>query len=267
MKILRTIVLKDLKFNKKRTVGTIVGVVLSCALIVVIFGMFVSLYNSLLENEIRYGGYYHLKINNVNEDRIKELKDNERIKDVISIRNAGYLESEIANDYFVSEDLYSMDKDTFDLMKYKIEKGRFPENSEEVLISNSIKYMLNIDIGDYIDVKINENEVKAKVVGLSNRYGEIITTGVQNGDYNAYIVLKNPSSFKKDIINIIGDGTIKFNEIYHGDFEINLNILRWEVFDLSDEVSSFFVRILTIIVIIIVVTSVFSIRNSFAIST
>ena len=49
MNILRKLTLKDLKLNKKRTIGTLVGVILSCALIVVVLGMLVVLQNSIFK--------------------------------------------------------------------------------------------------------------------------------------------------------------------------------------------------------------------------
>ena len=48
MKILRSLTLKDLKLNKKRTIGTIVGIILSCALITVIGLFFESMRYTLL---------------------------------------------------------------------------------------------------------------------------------------------------------------------------------------------------------------------------
>ena len=57
MNILRKLTLRDLKLNKKRTIGTLVGIILSCALIIVVLGMFFSLFHTLLQSEIENNGY------------------------------------------------------------------------------------------------------------------------------------------------------------------------------------------------------------------
>ena len=72
MKILNKIIIKDLKLNKKRSIVTIIGIMLSVALICAVAGMFTSFRATLLKGVIESTGYYHIKIENVDEFHLEE---------------------------------------------------------------------------------------------------------------------------------------------------------------------------------------------------
>ena len=65
MNILSKLTKRDLKLNKKRTIGTLVGIILATALITVVGGMFFTFQNTLVEDSINNNGYYHIVLNNV----------------------------------------------------------------------------------------------------------------------------------------------------------------------------------------------------------
>ena len=65
MKILNKIIIKDLKLNKKRSIVTIIGIILSVALICAVAGMATSFRATLVKGEIESSGYYHVEIENV----------------------------------------------------------------------------------------------------------------------------------------------------------------------------------------------------------
>ena len=52
MNILKKITIKDLKLNKKRTIGTLVGIILSAALITVVVGMLFTMQNTLFKSTV-----------------------------------------------------------------------------------------------------------------------------------------------------------------------------------------------------------------------
>ena len=76
MDLLNKLTIKSLKLNKKRTISTIIGIILSCALICAVATMVASFQATLVENAINETGYYHLKISNVTDENIKTLKNN-----------------------------------------------------------------------------------------------------------------------------------------------------------------------------------------------
>lgn len=289
MNILRNLVLKDLKLNKKRTIGTIIGIVLSCALITVIGLFFTTLKNTLLVSEINSSGYWHLRLNDLDKNEISDLSNNRKFSKVIGVNVIG--DTFYGTDGYMSGDVYSMDKETFEDLSYKIIEGEFPKNSNEILINNAYAYQMDLNVGDTFDMEIGEistydseeepgvyytkNKIvnsktyKMKVSGIISRYGDLITTGIDSDNYNAYLVLKNPNNHIEVISNILGVENYK-NNIYspkYGDnYNVNEGVLRWEVFDFSDQVLTFLTSVIGIVIAIIMITSIFSIRNSFAIS-
>lgn len=74
MNILKKLTIKNLKLNKKRSVGTIVGIILSVALICAVGGMFTSFQATLLESAINETGYYHLAFDNIDNEIIDKIK-------------------------------------------------------------------------------------------------------------------------------------------------------------------------------------------------
>jgi len=62
MNILNKLAIKNLKLNKKRTIGTLIGIILSVALICAISSMVTSFQKTLIENAINETGYYHIML-------------------------------------------------------------------------------------------------------------------------------------------------------------------------------------------------------------
>ena len=62
MNILKQLSIRNLKLNIKRTISTIIGIILSVALICAVSTMVSSFQATLIENAINETGYYHLKI-------------------------------------------------------------------------------------------------------------------------------------------------------------------------------------------------------------
>ena len=85
MNILSKLSIRNLKLNKKRTISTIIGIILSVALICAVASMGTSFQATLVENAINETGYYHLKISDVTDENIESLKNNRDIKEVLTM--------------------------------------------------------------------------------------------------------------------------------------------------------------------------------------
>lgn len=243
MNILSKLSIRNLKLNKKRTISTIIGIILSVALICAVASMGISFQATLVENAINETGYYHLKISDVTDENIESLKNNRDIKDVLTISEKGYGKLEnsqnVDKPYFK---LYSMDKKLFEFLKFNLIDGRFPTNNNEIIISEHIieNAKVNYKIGDKIKVNIGERvtldddklyymnpynkedeklintqEYEFTIVGIIERpnmnfeaYSDpgytIISTNMEAEKQEAYITLKNPKEYKKSIPNIVG---------------------------------------------------------------
>ena len=324
MNILSKLSIKNIKLNKKRTISTIIGIILSVALICAVATMATSFRATLIENAANETGYYHINISELEENDIKELKNNKNVKDIYEIRDVGYAslpESQNENKPYLK--LYSMNNETFSNLKFNLIEGNFPSNNNEILISEHIisNGNVNLKIGDEITLGVgkrmlggyelnnhnpyiydnNESDISGniseeveelqvdftktfKIVGIIERpiysfesYSApaytVITTNINEGKFDTYISLKNPMKFKTVIPEILGadDYSQVINNssenFKYENWQINNELLRWEVFAFSDSTVSMLYSVIGVVIFIIIFTSVFCIRNSFAIST
>ena len=82
MNVLKKFSIKSLKLNKKRTIGTIIGIILSTSLICAVAGMFQSLRATLINKAIKDSGYFHVALLNVPTNEVEELELNREIKEM-----------------------------------------------------------------------------------------------------------------------------------------------------------------------------------------
>lgn len=300
MNVLNKLVTKSLKLNTKRTIGTIIGIILSVALICAVSSMVSSFRQTLVENAINESGYYHIELLNINDNDINKLKLNKDIKDINLVYKLGYSSIEIDSTFPYIE-IASMDKDTVSNLSYEVIEGRYPENDNEIVISNKIKLkgkykvgdVINLNVGDRVDGEgyplynsnpyleenaeeiINSSLKSYKIVGIvykenvdNDNYG--ITTNTTSKKLDAYVSLKEPYDYEKSICELLGASS--YDEIgtekkFNYDYQINNELLRWEALKFSNSTFSTLMTIAGVVIFIIIFTSAFCIRNSFAIST
>ena len=131
MNILKRLTIKDLKLNKKRTIGTLIGIILAITLITVVGGMFFSMRKTLIESEIQSNGYYHVQLSDISESEVNNVKNNKDFSHIETMYDLGNAVITLENDRFQQLHTYSMSKETADYLKYNITEGRFPENEKQ----------------------------------------------------------------------------------------------------------------------------------------
>ena len=336
MQVLTKITIKNLKLNKKRTIATLVGIILSVALICAVAGMATSLRQSLIQTTSSNTGYWHLKLSNINKEDIEKLKNNRDIKDLNIINDVGYAKLENSqNENRPYIHLYSLDEKSFNNMELELVEGTYPQNSNEIAISKSIidDAQVDLKIGDTItfnigdryigdrmlssgyefepaeltnepenvdlilsempedstketdverkeEIKVNftkeftivgimsENEQPIKPISFMYDAGyACVTNGLDEGETNAYIAFKNPLDSETSIDEILGIN-LNSGEISEYRYSINYEILKWESFNtnLGDSSLNMMIAIAIIVIAIIILTSVYCIKNTFSIS-
>ena len=174
MNILKQLSIKSLKLNRKRTISTMIGIILSCSLICAVATMVTSFQATLVENAVNETGYYHLKISDLTDGDIEELKKNSEIKEIQAGYELGYGKLEKGqNESKPYLKLYSMDKKLFEHLKFHLVEGRFASHENEVVISKHILKNGKVDykIGDTIKIDVGERKTNAgEALDFSNPY-------------------------------------------------------------------------------------------------
>lgn len=157
MNILNKLTIKHLKMNKKRTVVTIIGVILSTALMVGIGLLFSTFREYMIDEAISYSGDYHTEFSKVEQDKLSLITNNIKVKDYFYSKHLGfaYLENG-TNEYKPYLDVLSVSDNYFD--ELNLIDGRMPENDSEVIISNHIETNggVKYNIGDTLELNIGE---------------------------------------------------------------------------------------------------------------
>lgn len=118
MKTLINFVIQNLRLNKKRTFVTLIGIILSSALICSLSGIFSSFQKTLIQNAINTDGDYHTTFFNISKDKQNIITENDNIESYFITRNIGYSKLQNSND---KNYLYLMSFDENALKSYGLQ--------------------------------------------------------------------------------------------------------------------------------------------------
>ncbi|MCQ4937518.1 ABC transporter permease [Anaerotignum propionicum] len=294
MNIFHKITLESLKKSRTRTLVTIVGVMLSAAMITSVATFAVSLQNYMINGAAVKYGNWHVAIPNGESSFLSEQREDSRVESVVGLQNIGYapLEDGLNPDkpyLFVT----GWNKEALKELPIKLISGRLPENSGEVLIPAHIAANggVNIMVGDTINLAIGERikgdrklsqhdaycageealvsktEKTYKVVGICQRpaieeysapgYTMITTEDtVPSESYTVFITLKNPYQVHSYVDSI--------SDYYS--HVLNDDVLRFMGLSGEKMITILLYSIVAILVALVMLGSVFLIYNSFNIS-
>ena len=329
MNLLDKLTIKNLKLNKKRTIVTIIGIMLSVALITAVTTIYVSGVKSLVTYEKLVKGNYHAEFLNVPLDDVAKIKNNLGVDKVFLTQEVGYAKiSESKNVNKPYAYVLAFDKDSLKNLSISLIDGRLPENADEVVISNHLltNGRVKLNVGDEITLDIGKRYIDNDKLDQSNPYnksGEIIkdtysktykivgiskrpTSSIEpytapgytfitllnqpdkNNDVNVFALYNKAGSkqYSKVTANILEiDEKVYDNylndsfkteqefdeilsEVNKAKYGVNLNqyLIMLENNPIENNGLNELIYVVYIVCIIIVVTSVFCIKNSFDIS-
>ena len=344
MNLMKTLTLKNLKLNRKRTIVTIVGIILATALLSALVTLVSSFQYSMIEYQKQKGGDFHVKFSNVKMSELSEFKNNRNIESTFETMGMGFAKLDGCKNedkpyaYVMATDEAGFEKGCFNLIE-----GRMAKNEDEIVIPRHLKTNGRIDIkvGDEITLDIGkrydsntesviweniayEHEAETltdtvtkryKVVGIMERPGygmedysaagyTFVTysdelAAIDNGTksevneadttltvYSRYTqkALRNKDAVTADIIGVDeklfeksnnssvemsaeeSDRFLKEMENAKYDIYINRFLISYEcVFPIDGTFKALF-TVAAVVALIIILTSVYCIKNSFNIS-
>ena len=129
MDLLNRLTIKNLKLNKKRTLVTIIGIMLSVALVTAVATMYSSCIKSLINFETYQKGNFHVAFFEVPLNEVETIKNNRGVDDVYLTKNIGYAKlEESKNEYKPYVYVKGFSKESIEELSVKLVEGRFPEN-------------------------------------------------------------------------------------------------------------------------------------------
>lgn len=344
MNLMKSLTLKNLKLNRKRTIVTIVGIILATALLSALVTLVSSFQYSMIEYQKQKGGDFHVKFSNVKMSELSEFKNNRNIESTFETMGMGFAKlNGCKNEDKPYAYVMATDEAGFERGCFKLIEGRMAKNEDEIVIPRHLKTNGRIDIkvGDEITLDVGkrydsntesvisensayENEAETltdtvtkhyKVVGIMERPGygmedysaagyTFVTysdelAAIDNGTkseaseadttltvYSRYTkkALRNKDAVTADIIGVDEKLFEKANkssvemsaeesdrflkEMENAKYDIYMNgyLISYEcVFPIDGSFKALF-TVAAVVALIIILTSVYCIKNSFNIS-
>ena len=136
MNIFNKVAMQGLKKNRTRTIVTIIGVILSAAMITAVTTFGVSLMNYMAEVAASKYGDWQVAYLDADSSFKKEISSDKKVEKAVSFENIGYARSEGGENpnkpYFF---IAGFSQRTFDALPVTLVSGRLPENDREILLS------------------------------------------------------------------------------------------------------------------------------------
>jgi len=344
MNLMKKLTLKNLKLNRKRTIVTIVGIILATALLSALVTLVSSFQYSMIEYQKQKDGDFHVKFSNVKMSELLEFKNNRNIESTFETMGMGFAKlNGCKNEDKPYAYVMATDEAGFERGCFKLIEGRMAKNEDEIVIPRHLKTNGRIDIkvGDEITLDVGkrydsntesvisencayEHEAETlsdtvtkhyKVVGIMERPGygmedysaagyTFVTysnelAAIDNGTksevneadttltvYSRYTqkALRNKDAVTADIIGVdeklfakANNSSVEmsaeesdryFKEMENAKYDIYINrfLISYEcVFPIDGTFKALF-TVATVVALIIILTSVYCIKNSFNIS-
>ncbi|HOQ07966.1 MAG TPA: ABC transporter permease [Clostridiales bacterium] len=183
MNVFLNVTLKTLSRNKTRTLVTIIGIILSAAMLTAVTSFVTSLRCFMTDVAIYENGDWHGGLYSVGSGKIRELESNPEVLHVAACENIGY--SALSNPKYGSSPyifVIGADSSFNSIMPVHITKGRLPETADEIilpvhLVKNggtefSVGDRITLDIGVRMYENTILNQQTAFIAGEDGKAGE-----------------------------------------------------------------------------------------------
>ena len=157
MKLLNKLTLKNLRLNKVRTAVTIIGIMLSAALITVVSGMALNGRQTMIDGQTTWSGDYDVALDIIDNAVIETARNNRNVENAFYKERLGYARTKNADGETCNYSVLAMSENTYgNCFKIDLIKGKFPTNSGEAVVTKSFKTQngKDVKIGDKITLDV-----------------------------------------------------------------------------------------------------------------
>lgn len=205
MKLLNKLTLKNLRLNKVRTIVTIVGIMLSAALITVVSGMALSGRQTMIDAQAAWSGNYDVALDIIDTAKIDKIRQNRNVENAFYKERLGFSKATVADNAEYGYAVTAISENAFDgCFKLKLEKGSFPTNSNEAVVTGAFKNTdgKDVKVGDKITLELGVLKgTDGKVLGESElldlspkRFKESKITDKKQKTYTITGIIENPNT-------------------------------------------------------------------------
>ncbi|USG68278.1 FtsX-like permease family protein [Brevibacillus ruminantium] len=159
MNIINKLTLKHLMKNKKQTLVTIIGVIISVAMVTAVITLGSSFLVLMQKETIKDYGDWHVLYRDVNKEQLEAIKQDTETKQFMTSKERGYAwlpGSQNFNKPYLFMKAYNAQG--FTNFPIELSKGRFPERADEIVLSEAIATNAKVAyrIGDHLTLEVGQ---------------------------------------------------------------------------------------------------------------
>lgn len=164
MNIIHKLTWQYMKKNKRRTIVTMIGIIISVAMMTAVTTACASFTDLYERKTIASDGRWHVIYKNVSLDGVDVIKNDANSESVTVSADMGYDAVDSKNAYKPYVFLKAYNPESFEGLPIKLISGRMPQNSSEILIPDHLKNNGGIEwkVGDTVDLTLSDRSVKGE---------------------------------------------------------------------------------------------------------
>ncbi len=175
MNILNKVTLKGLLKNKTRTIVTIIGIILSAAMITAVTTFISSLQNYIYEEAVYSQGDWYGSCGGATDKAIDLIKDDRAVSSVATAELLGYARADgCKNKSKPYIYLLGADQGFFEMMPVHLLGGRLPENDGEIILPTHLSTNggVTYKIGESITLGMGSRTLEGENLSQNNPFEE-----------------------------------------------------------------------------------------------
>ena len=166
MKIINRLTLRCLQLNKRRTLVTVIGVILSVTMLGAVSIGLTSFTDLMRRHTITSTGEWHVRYEGVNKKQIDAIRQDFNTKELLLSEDIGFSPLKGSqNEYKPYLFLSGLSRDALEKLPIHLLEGRLPQNENEVVISSQVGDVIDLHLGKRV---WTDEEVEFGKNGLDN---------------------------------------------------------------------------------------------------
>lgn len=283
MNIVNTLTLRHIKTHKKRTILTIVAIIVSVAMVTAVFTSAISFIKYFQNSTLEIDGNWHVQFSDDDYSLHKPLFATDvNIEEFAARSVCGRTSFGANDDYSATSTVFCAEKNWFDMRNVAVSQGRLPENSHELLLTKRAidEFDLDVNVGEKITVPVSVFDDNGKetvtnreyeVVGISDSYvsatdGYAVFSGLDSEaikNTQELVVVTRYNELDNSIYDKIKETQ---NTMGFSGYKANTELFTFSLIRDSNGMIVSLGLFAGILLLIIAVVSVFMIYDSFAVS-
>lgn len=168
MNVLWKVTWRSLKENRMRTVVTVIGIILSAAMICAVTSFAASIRNYMVQITVYTTGDWHASALDAPVDTLVQLREDDAVESLVYARQLGYAYAEGGqNEYKPYLFVLEANESFLTTMPVHLTRGRFPQTGEEILLPDHLAENGGViyDLGAELELSLGRRELEGVPLG------------------------------------------------------------------------------------------------------